>query len=894
MKKIILLLSLFIATFTAALGAVRTVEQAATLAVQFTNEKVAEPNRAPMTAVSFQLVHERAKIQNTEPAFYVFNKADKGGYVIVSGDDRTVDILGYSNQGSFDATNINPNLQFWLNLLQEAVSATNDTNVIHKAPLATTAIDPLLTNKEGQEITWYQESPYNDLCPSDSYGKCMTGCVATAAAMVMYHWCYPIKGTGSHSYTWEKCTLYDRRGDCRQSTAISLSADFENTYYDWENMLPAYMNKSTTTAQKTAVATLMYHAGVACEMEYSSQGSGSCTDWIGAALINYFGYTAEKFITQSSRYSTAMTSEFSVSINEIEEYFNADLEEGLPIIMGGQDKSGDGGHEFVCDGRDENGNFHINWGWEGDGNGFFSLNALQVDDFNFSSGIDAIIGLRPGVVDTIHVDSIRVSPTSQTLKINEKATLTATIQPSTATIKKILWSSSNLNVATVTDGGIVRGIGPGQTTITATTKEGNKTATCTITVIDEFVPSDVFELVTDAAGLQEGDDIIIEATYNNAHYCLSNVMHSTINTSYADCEQVQIVDNAISLSENSKVAVLKLGKQDGAWTLTNAAGQKLGVKGAKKLSLEEGIATWFLNITSGKATLGSTTETYGRILYNNNNNSPRFCNYTTNTSQSMILPRIFARYNSTPIQVVKVTGVEIGQSSAQLLVGNELYLYYAVKPMNATNQSVVWSSSNPAIVAVDPDQHSSEDAKTVLIKGLSEGKATITAQTLDGTFTATCKVTVTKEQIIPTDTIWVKASEGKTIGDKLLAGEQTEQFYGVHGYITYISSSAYQGFWIDDALTRQETFQGFQCSLPEKHQLEVGEYVCIFGYIMNYNNEKIQIKDGTVIVLDEPLALDPIYPVPNAKSQIRKVLDSGQIIFIREGVKYNALGVRLL
>lgn len=876
MKKLILLLSLFTSTFTAALGAVRTAEQAATLAVQFTNEKVG-PNRAPMTAASLQLAHERAKLQIAEPAFYVFNKADKGGFVIVSGDNRTVDILGYSNQGSFDATNINPNLQFWLNMLQEAVSAANDTNIPNKVSQATTAIGPLLINKEGQEITWYQESPYNNLCPSDSYGKCLTGCVATAAAMIMYHWCYPAKGTGSHSYRWNNKTL---------------SADFENTYYDWENMLPAYLYKSATTAQKTAVATLMYHAGVACEMAYGSQGSGSFTDWMGAGLINYFGYTADKFITQYSRYSTKMTTEFSVSMNKIKDYFNADLEEGLPIIMGGQDKFGEGGHEFVCDGRDEEGNFHINWGWEGDGNGFFSLDALKVDGYNFSSGIDAVIGLRPGVVDTVHVESISVLPTSKTLKIYEKATLTATIKPSDATVRQVLWSSSDLNVATVTDGGTVRGIGPGQAIITATSKEGNKTATCTITVTDEFVPSDVFDLVTDAAGLQEGDDIIIEATYNNAHYCLSNTMRGNTNTTYTGYEQVQIVDDAISLPEESNVAIFTLGKQDGAWTLTNAEGKKLSALGVKKLALDTGMVTWFLEVTSEKATISSTKEEYGRILYNNNNNNPRFSNYTSNTSQSMILPQIFARYNSKPIQVVKVTGMELGQSSAQLLEGNEIYLYYAVKPVDATNQSVVWYSSNPEVATVDPNQHSVEDAKTVLIKGVSEGQATITAKTLDGAFTATCSVTVTKEVIIPTDTLWVKASEGQEIGWKLFAGDQTEDFYGVKGYVTYVSTEAYQGFWIDDARTDKQTFQGFRCSLPERHQLEVGEYVCVFGYIMNYNNEKIQIKDGTVILLDEPLSLDKIDNTP-AQHQILKIIHNGQIIFIRDGVKYNMLGVQL-
>lgn len=724
-------------------AAVRTIDEAAALASTFRNETVVGPHKAPTTAASMQLIHQRAKLQSEEPAFYIFNTANEGGFVIVSADDRTEDILGYSVQGHLDYANLNPNMAFWLRLLQEAISATNDTNTSAKAPMATTAIGPLLVNKDGIEITWYQEAPYSNLCPLDSDNKrCLTGCVATAAAQVMYKWCYPEQGIGTHSYKWTNSA----------GTKKTLTVDYGNTTYDWENMLPSYLYKSSTSKQKTAVATLMYHAGVACDMQYGSEGSGAFTDDMANGLVDHFGYHVDKFITTYSSRSYPSSfepAEYKVSITKFTEYFNADLEAGFPIVMGGEDS--DGGHEFVCDGRDAQGKFHINWGWEGSDNGFFSLSALKVDGYNFSTNIDAIIGLRPGTMDTIHVTSVSVSPAFTTLKINERKQLTATIAPTNATDREVSYTSSDLQVAQVSETGVVRAVGAGKAKITVTTHDGEFTAVSNITVTNEYVPSDIFELVTDASSLQEGDDIIIEATYNNVHYCSTNSMHATNNTNYADCEQVQIVDNTITIEDNSDIAIYKLGIQDGAWTLINADGKKLGAIAAKKLSFDLGSVTWTLDTKNNNTTIANTTTSYGRILYNNNNNNPRFSIYSSNTSNTMLLPQVYMRKRNQPVEVVKVTGIELGQTSAQMLVDQEIFLYYVVKPVAATNQAVMWTSSNTNVAVVDPSHHSLEDDKTVSIKAIAEGEATITAQTLDGGFIATCVVTVVLDTPDPQD-----------------------------------------------------------------------------------------------------------------------------------------------
>lgn len=734
MKKHILLIlfsffilhtSLFISSLSAA---PRSVEQAAALASSFMNETVDGPHRSPATAASMQLIHQRMKLKSEEPAFYIFNTANEGGYVIVSADDRTEDILGYSDHGQLDYDNINPNLAFWLRRLQEAISATNDTNAPAKASMATTAIGPLLVNKNGKEITWEQSSPYNNLCPVDADGsRSLTGCVATAAAQVMYKWCYPEKGIGTHSYSWQNS----------KGTKKTLTVDYENTTYDWENMLPAYYGKSSSSKQKTAVATLMYHAGVACDMQYGSEGSGAFTDDMANGLVDHFGYHVDKFITTySSRYypSSFSPAEYSVSIAKFTEYFNADLEAGCPIIMGGEDT--DGGHEFVCDGRDNKGKFHINWGWEGDSNGFFSLSALEVDGYNFSSNLDAIIGLRPNVIDTVHVQSVSVSPTSATLKTNEYKQLTATIKPTDATDRRVTWTSSDPQVAFVNEKGLVRAMAAGTAIIIATTKDGKFTAKSTITVTDEYMPMSDFELLTDLYTLQADDEIIIKATYDNVHYCVTNTGSTASRTSYLNPEQVQLQNGFILLPEGSNAAIFTLSKENSWWILTTALGKKLGSITAKQMSFDGGIMTWSIDIVDSLATIASSNEQNGRILFNYNNGSPRFCNYTSNVSATMLLPQIYVRRHSKPSDVIHVTGVTLDSTSAQIYLDEELTLWCTVLPESATNKEVKWSTEGTSMLQLMPFDG------WCWVHPFEVGETTVVVTTEDGGLTASCQVTV--------------------------------------------------------------------------------------------------------------------------------------------------------
>lgn len=648
------------------LGAERSAEEAAAIAARFTNEQpsLAAMHRAPRRGSSMRLAHTCHKLHSTTPAYYVFNQEDNAGFVIVSADDRTVDVPMYAESGQFDADHINPNMRFWLRHLQEEISFANDSNAVDKAAprKATTAIGPLLKNAAGQEIGWYQETPYNNLCPIDQLDntRSMTGCVATAAGMIMYMWRYPAQGIGSKTYTWEDCMKWNWTDyTCSRSISKTLSADFGSTTYDWDNMLPKYEHVAYTDAQANAVATLLYHVGVACEMGYGGNeagGSGSFTDYLGRALKEYFGYEVDKFVSTYSEedygWSVFDTNEFEISTTTLINYFNADLEAGRPIVIGGEDEE-NGGHEFVCDGRNTSGYFHINWGWEGDGNCYCLLTSLKPTGYNykFSTNIDALIGVRPGVIDTVHVQSVNVTPALDTLPINGKVTLTATIAPANATFKQVEWSSANPNVATVTATGVVKGISEGTTIITATSKEGSIQGSATIVVTDEVLVADVFTLVTDLSDLQAGDEIILVGTTQSVHYGATNELTAAKISNFIGVEQVAIEDSTVTLDEWSDVAIMTVGTSDGEWTFMNKNGLLLGCSSIRKPNWGSDSNTWSISIRNDNATITNANTNFNcRLLLNYNDGQPRFSTYgsSTNLSSSIVLPQIYARHKATP------------------------------------------------------------------------------------------------------------------------------------------------------------------------------------------------------------------------------------------------------
>ena len=296
--------------------------------------------------------------------FYVFNDKNQKRFVIVSADDATKSILAYSDESEFAPENIPDNLKYWLDIYKSEIKYAKISGL--KAPLINTieneanpTVAPLLGG-----LKWNQGSPYNLLCPPATGEKALTGCVATAMAQIMWYHKWPTTGAGSHTYT--------------HATYGALSADFGATSYDWANMTETY-NSSSTTAQNNAVATLMYHCGVAVDMNFglsAAGGSSAVTRNTGIALVNYFGYDPDIQFYDRDNFT----------YTDWKQIIKTELNAARPIIYSG--RTDDGGHAFICDGYDSNNLFHINWGWGGQSNGYFELSSLNsaAPDIRFSPG----------------------------------------------------------------------------------------------------------------------------------------------------------------------------------------------------------------------------------------------------------------------------------------------------------------------------------------------------------------------------------------------------------------------------------------------------------------------------------------------------------------------------
>lgn len=286
------------------------------------------------------------------PAVYVFSYGTTGGgfLVLPASDAVTHPILGYSDSGTFSASDMPPAMRWWLKQYAAEVSAADASGVNEEAPSESgqerTDIAPLV------QTYWNQTTPYWNLTPVVNGTHCPTGCVATAMAQVMNFWQYPAQGIGSNSYY--------------PSSAVgeTLSLDFSQITFDWDAMLERY-NAQSPQESIDAVSTLMYACGVGVNMNYAPGESGSNYTQATNALVNYFGYDIG--IRDLSR-----------NYFELPEWVDmiySELAAGRPVLYGGLND--DGGHAFVCDGYRTDGYFHINWGWGGVSNGYFLITALN-------------------------------------------------------------------------------------------------------------------------------------------------------------------------------------------------------------------------------------------------------------------------------------------------------------------------------------------------------------------------------------------------------------------------------------------------------------------------------------------------------------------------------------
>lgn len=378
---------------------------------------------------------------------YVFNmyytvndEAVDNGFVVVSGDMIAAPILAFSNEGKLDYENLNPAARAMFDRYDKQIAAAKAKGA-ESSPAVSQKWEKLESIKNAEDATammakgdinndnisrllggmrWNQGKPYNEKCPGGS----VTGCVATAFGMIMNYWDYPVHGFGRHSYNG-----LDNPAAYPNWTYGEQSADFENTYYDWEHMAD-YVMINSDDAEIEAVSTLVYQIGVSLDMHYTPEGSGcwSLPEYaifdtslhlspnIGAdtRIPRHFGY---KFSYAGMRDSIGND---SIWLNML----YTSLAEGKPIYYAGwavEDNeaghSGTSGHGYILDGffSDEvdSNLFHINWGWGGSSDGFFKLDAMTPTQYDFTQWHGAIIGIEP---DTSYhgYDMSGIRPTENT------------------------------------------------------------------------------------------------------------------------------------------------------------------------------------------------------------------------------------------------------------------------------------------------------------------------------------------------------------------------------------------------------------------------------------------------------------------------------------------------
>ena len=337
------------------------------------------------------------------PSFYVFN-FDAEGFVIVAGDDRVQPILAFSDEGPFVAENMPVHIRFFLDGYTEEIQYVVD-NQQYAAESTLLQWKSLLSGasapKDGDgdvvvspllgENKWNQTQYYNDLCPADATGNsaygghAAVGCGALVMGQVMRYWHFPTTGTGSHSY------------NCSYGT---LSANFGATTYHYENMPDWFTIMNHPDSCVEAVATLLYHCGVAVNMNYGPAASVCNSNKIVAALSTYFCYPATvQYIERGSLSS-------SVWLN----YLKGELDVGAPFMYGGSGNYG--GHVWTCDGYSDDDYFHFNWGWGGKQNGYYALTNCSTYGFNSNHAI--IIGIRgpelPSAIEEHAVENVKVFP----------------------------------------------------------------------------------------------------------------------------------------------------------------------------------------------------------------------------------------------------------------------------------------------------------------------------------------------------------------------------------------------------------------------------------------------------------------------------------------------------
>ena len=376
--------------------------------------------------------------QDAENLYYIFNFRNNG-FVIVAADDAVFPVLGYSFEQHYGEENHPPQFDAMLESFKEQIIFAKENNLSADKKISNewqrlnVEIEKFEKSRNLRDVspllstTWDQDYSWNTYCPPDGNGPggyVYAGCVAVATAQVMKYWAYPAQGSGSHSYY---CSPYG-----------TLSANFGATTYDW-----AAMNNSSPT---NATRELLYHCGVAMEMDYSWDGSGA---WVGqyspsalTSLETYFGYDPSANFKLKNSYSSSTW----------ESMLRTELDNGRPLVYRGY---GNGGHAFNLDGYQSTNYFHFNWGWSGYYNGYYYLTNLNPGGYSFTDDQGGIFNLFPE--DIVEPEITVTDPNGgENWLVGSTHNITWTSENTGSYVKIQLYKSGNFHATIVTsayDGG---------------------------------------------------------------------------------------------------------------------------------------------------------------------------------------------------------------------------------------------------------------------------------------------------------------------------------------------------------------------------------------------------------------------------------------------------------
>lgn len=313
--------------------------------------------------------------------YYTFSFGQKG-FVSVSACDATIPVLCYSLEGTYTGLDLPPAYERWMldYSIQIATALKNDiqpTASIAELWADLTSPQPALLSKNTKQVMpllhtrWNQGKYYNDACPADLAGpdgKTYAGCVPTAMGQIMNYYRHPIHGTGSYTYVHP---VYG-----------TISADFGNTSYYWNDMPVEVLSRQTDSA----VSLLLFHLGASVDLNYGPNGSGMFNHKAAFSLRTYFGYSPDcEYIFRDTTHHTNW-----------KQLILDHLDQKKPLYYAGwADTINESGHAFVCDGYQDTTYFHFNWGWGGSLNGYFSIDNLTPGGADFTLDHELIINFYP-------------------------------------------------------------------------------------------------------------------------------------------------------------------------------------------------------------------------------------------------------------------------------------------------------------------------------------------------------------------------------------------------------------------------------------------------------------------------------------------------------------------